>query len=136
MGYTAVAMFRNERYRKLLYVSLIIILLHDSILMREAVKIKNNYEAIGSYVNRYTDKNDLIIIGKDSPELLYTCDRKGWRLYGDILTAENVARLVDEGAKYFVPASLQMDTDADIFLDKNYEKITFDDGYYIYRLKP
>lgn len=122
------------RYRYFLLISLIILLLHDMVFLKDAYKLQYDYLRIGEHVQSQTDKNDLIIIGSDSPELLYTSGRKGWRLYGDKLTADNIRELSKEGAMYFVPLSPNMNRELMHYLDMNYEKVVFTDGSFMYKL--
>ena len=122
----------NSKYYCLIYLSLLILILHDAVFLKEAYKLKDDYQMIGSDIEQRTRKNDLIIIANDSPELLYTSDRKGWRLHGDSLTPENVEELSSYGAKYFVPYDINDELMR--YLDANYKKIIFPDGYFIYIL--
>lgn len=134
MGCASAAVIYNKKYDYFIYTALIIILLQDAVFMKDAYKLQYKYIEMGNNVLKVSSEDDLIIIGKDSPELLYTSNRKGWRLYGDMLTVENIKRLASQGAKFFVPASDNIDGDLKSFLDANYTKICFPDGYCIYRL--
>lgn len=134
MGITACRILSRKRYRYFFYLAATAILVTDGIFMNNVYKIQEDYVMVGNDVMSQTEKDDLIIIGKDSPELLYTSDRKGWRVYNNILNADNIEKLVGEGARYFVPASSDLNKDLKDYLDTNYERIDFPDGYFFYRL--
>lgn len=135
MAFAAYRMFIRRKYRYFAYIAAVAMLINSLIFIDLVYDVQEQYMTIGNHVMSVTQKGDLIIIDKDSPELLYTSNRKGWRLYGDTLTEENIKKLANEGAKYFVPASLKLDSEINTYLDETYEKISFDDGYYIYRLR-
>lgn len=134
MGYAGAAILFSKRYMYFLYISLIIIILNDYIFLKEIYKPQYEYIEIGEHVSETTSKDALIIIGKDSPELLYTSDRKGWRLYGDMLTPSNIEKLIGEGAAYFIPPPSGMDKDILYYLNSRYKRVEFSDGCYIYDL--
>ena len=133
MGFVAARILFNSRYQYFLYISLVILLLNDAIFLKEAYKLKLDYIRIGNYVSQNTGRDELIVICNDSPELLYTSDRKGWRLYGEKLTAENIEKLEREGADYFVPVSTDLDKNILRYLNTNHQKIEFPDGYFMYK---
>jgi hypothetical protein len=121
IAYAGVRILSSERNRYFLYLAIIAMLINTGMFMKMVYGLQVSYLAIGEHVKSISHRNDLIIIGKDSPELLYTTERKGWRLYGDILTGNNIIRLAGEGAKYFIPPSKDMDQNIKNFLDNNIE---------------
>ena len=134
MGITAAKMFAIKKYSYILLISIVIIILTNVIFLKDAYSIEKLYITIGNHVSQYTKKSDLIIINNDSPELFYTSDRKGFRLYGDLLTTENIEKLISEGANYFIPYKAELDKDIKNYLERKFYKITFPDGYFIYKL--
>lgn len=134
MGFTASRLLQKKKYYYFFYIAAISILINDGIYMNSLLKPQNQYTTIGDHVISCTLREDLIIIGRDSPEILYTSGRKGWRLYDSLLIPENIEKLRSEGAVYFVPADVCLDSGIKKYLDENYEKICFSDGYYIYKL--
>jgi len=134
MGYTAAHLFTYKRMRCLLYISIIIILLDNVYFYKSANSVQSHYIVFGNYIDRYTDKSDLIIIDRDSPELFYTSNRKGWRLYNGMMTEENIKMLANNGARYLAISQPDKFGDITMSLDKNYEKIVFPEGYCLYKL--
>lgn len=134
MGYGALKLARNKNLRYILYIAAGVILIYDASYMRDLLKVQQEYINIGSDVRQVTKKDDLIIIGSDSPELLYTCDRKGWRVYGDLITLDNIKKLQGEGAVYLIPYPPKLSQDMKNALDASYSKIVFPDNYFIYNL--
>lgn len=95
-------------------------------------------------VKRYTKKEDLIVIGTPDPALLNASERKGWRAnikYYDYIPKEPIQEIeyfINNGAKYFVPMKGWIANDTGEYkeyLNKNFEKIVDDEGYYIYKLQ-
>lgn len=111
-----------------------LICLYSAAFAGSAYRVQHRYIELGRYVAEHTDADDLIIIDRPSPELFYTSDRKGWRLYGSLLTSENIERLASEGADYFVPSEKSLGLGMEGFLDSNYVRITLPDGYWMYKL--
>lgn len=134
MGQPAAELMRNKRYQYFFYLALLVIIFNNATFLKQTYRVQDHYITLGSYVSMYTEKNDLIIIDRDSPELLYTSNRKGWRLYGDLLTVENIKELEEEGAVYFVSSRTDTNMDAVKYLDDNYPKINLPDGSTIYKL--
>lgn len=134
MAYTAVKLFTYKRFQYFLYISLLIIFLNSAVLYKDANKVQYHYIVFGNYIASNTNKDDLIIIDRDSPELFYTSGRKGWRLYNDLMTVENIKTLISNGARYL--AISQDDKKEDVIkdIDKNYKKTVFPEGYCIYKL--
>lgn len=134
MGIAARRILSRKRYRYFFYLAVSAVLVTDVIFVNNAYMVQENYITVGYHVMSRTSKDDLIIIGKDSPELLYTSGRKGWRLYNGILNEGSIEKLAGEGAQYFVPAIQGLDKDLKYYLDRNYERIDFPDEYYFYKL--
>lgn len=100
------------------------------------------------FVKQYTDKDDLIVVGTFSPELLNASERKGWRAnikYYDYIPEGPEAELnyfIEHGAKYFVPSKGYIYDDHDHayrnYLETHFEKIPIieeDGDYSIYKLQ-
>jgi len=135
MGMGGTELARAPKFKILLAAGIAMMIINTACFMNLAYKVNDRYISIGNHVSSCTENEDLIIIDRESPELFYTCHRKGWRLYGNLLSEENINRLVEEGADYFVPYLTGAEGDFMEYLNRNYEKITFSDGYYIYKLK-
>ncbi len=99
-------------------------------------------------VKEKTEKEDLIVVGTFSPDLINASERKGWRAninYYDFIPQGPEAELqyfIEHGAKYFIPAQGYIYNDKDgeyhHYLEKNFEKISvIHDGkdYSFYRLQ-
>lgn len=135
MGLACAKIMVQDRYTFLTYILLGLIILNDSIFMKSAYTLQNVYVEIGSFVSEETSYNDLIIIDRDSPELFYSCGRKGWRLYGNLLTLENVVRLKGEGAKYLILSFKKVYNKTLIdSLNADFKKIEIPGGYSMYKL--
>lgn len=94
-------------------------------------------------IQRYTDEDDLIIIGTMEPTLLNQSRRSGWRAnikyYEDIPTGaeKEINYLIEKDAKYFSPLGGYIygdDGSYKKYLDENFEKLGEKD-YYIYKLR-
>lgn len=95
-------------------------------------------------VKKYTEKEDLIVVGTPDPALLNACERKGWRAnikYYDYIPKDPVEEIdyyIKNGAKYFVPMKGWIANDNGEYkkyLDNNFTKIIDEEGYYIYQLQ-
>ncbi|NLK20512.1 MAG: dolichyl-phosphate-mannose--protein mannosyltransferase [Epulopiscium sp.] len=95
-------------------------------------------------VKKYTDKEDLIVVGTPDPALINACERRGWRANIDYYSyipkdpIREIEYYIESGAKYFVPMKGWIHNDKGeykSFLDSNFEKIIGEDGYYIYKLR-
>ena len=104
---------------------------------------KNSVFKQAEVIQRYTDKDDLIIIGTMEPTLLNQSRRSGWRAnikyYKDIpIGAEKeINYLIEKGAKYFSPFGGYIygdDGSYSKYLDENFEKLGEGD-YFIYKLR-
>ncbi|NLM44044.1 MAG: phospholipid carrier-dependent glycosyltransferase [Clostridiales bacterium] len=104
---------------------------------------KNSVLKQAEVIQRYTDKDDLIIIGTMEPTLLNQSRRSGWRAnikyYKDIpIGAEKeINYLIEKGAKYFSPFGGYIygdDGSYSKYLDENFEKLGEGD-YFIYKLR-
>lgn len=99
------------------------------------------------YVKKYTSKDDLIVVGTFSPELINASDRKGWRAnieYYDYIPRgpeEEMEYFISHGAKYFIPLKGYIYGDEDQayrkYLDENFKKVevTEDRDFSFYELK-
>ncbi len=100
------------------------------------------------FVKQYTEKDDLIVVGTFSPELLNASERKGWRAnikYYDYIPEgpeDELNYFIERGAKYFVPAKGYIYDDDDQayrnYLETHFEKITIiepDGDYSLYKLQ-
>lgn len=135
MGLACAEVINEKKYIFIVYIAIGLIVLNDSIFMKPAYALQNEYIEIGNFVSRKTLKTDLIIIDRDSPELFYSCSRSGWRLYGDMLTMENVNRLKGQGAAYLVLSHKDINNKALIdSLNVRYVRIIIPGGYSIYKL--
>lgn len=94
-------------------------------------------------IQRYTKKEDLIVIGAVEPALLNQSGRSGWRAnikyYKDIPTGaqKEINYYINKGAKYFSPLEGNIYGDNGSYkeyLENNYEKLG-NEKYYIYKLK-
>lgn len=98
------------------------------------------------YVKKYTSKEDLIVVGTLSPELINASERKGWRAnihyYEEIPEGPEaeLSYFISQGAKYFIPlkGSIYGDQDHSYrkYLDENFTQIQVqeDRSYSFYRL--
>lgn len=134
MGFAALRLVALKQYRYFFYLAILIIALDNVLLLKEIYKVQEHYTELGNYVSSYTDKNDLIIIDRDSPELLYTSGRKGWRLYGSLLTVDNIEALIGEGASYFVSSRTDNDKKVLEYLAEHYNVIDLPGIFAIYDL--
>lgn len=94
-------------------------------------------------IERYAQKEDLIIIGVLEPTLLNQSRRSGWRAnvkyykdrpYGP---KEEISNYIEKGARYFSPLGGFINRDDGSYknyLEDNFEKVG-DEKYYIYKLK-
>jgi hypothetical protein len=123
----------NRNIKPAVIVLISIMLLNFAVFAKDVYNIERKFLTLGKHVEQITNPSDIIIIGNDSPELLYTSWRKGWRLFGKGLTEENIKALVNSGASYFIPYDPLPD-DLKAFLDSRYKRIDFEDGYYLYEL--
>lgn len=106
-------------------------------------KEKDNILKQAAIIERYTNKDDLIVIGTMEPALLNQSMRSGWRAnikyYEEIpngVEAE-IEYYIKKGAKYFSPLGGYIygdDGSYRKYLDGNFEKLG-DKEYYIYRLQ-
>jgi hypothetical protein len=133
MAFACIKLLENRKYIFFLYISIFIILLNDTVMLKDAYKIQDEYITLGNYVSRCTSADDLIIIDRASPELLYTSGRKGWRLYEGLFSQDNMESFIAQGARYFIQ-STDLRGSFKEYLDSNFEKIPLPGGYCIYRL--
>lgn len=94
---------------------------------------KDNILIQAEYVKKYTEKEDLIVIGTFSPELINASERKGWRAninYYDYIPhgpEEEMDYFIAHGAKYFIPLKGFIYGDEDRsyrnYLDENFTKV-------------
>ncbi|MDN4492522.1 ArnT family glycosyltransferase [Ureibacillus aquaedulcis] len=108
---------------------------------------KDNLLKQAEYVKKYTSKEDLIVIGTFSPELINASERKGWRAninYYDYIPQEpkeEIEYFISHGAKYFVPIKGYIYGDGDNayrkYLDDHFIKVQVaeDPAYSFYLLK-
>lgn len=99
------------------------------------------------YVKKYTDKDDLIVVGTLSPDLINASERKGWRAninhhdYIPTGAKEEIAYFIAHGAKYFVPSKgyIYGDEGSEYrdYLDKHFTKVkvTENPDYSFYKLQ-
>ncbi|SHI50637.1 ArnT family glycosyltransferase [Lutispora thermophila] len=94
-------------------------------------------------IRRYTEKDDLIVIGTLEPTLLNQSGRNGWRAnikyHKDIPSGaeSEINYLIEKGAKYFSPLEGCIygdDGSYRKYLDENFEKLG-DGDYFIYKLQ-
>ncbi len=106
-------------------------------------KEKDNILKQSAVIDRYTNKDDLIIIGTQEPALLNQSRRSGWRAnikyYEGVPTEakEEIQYYIDLGAKYFSPLGgtiFKDDGSYKKYLDDNFERLG-DEEYYIYKLR-
>lgn len=96
------------------------------------------YDA-GLMVDEITPKNALIITGNgelNSPELLYYCNRQGWRVGYGQWSADLIEQLKKEGAGYFVTAETGRVSEKDDFGRYMYENfdVIYSDDFIIFDL--
>ncbi len=105
-------------------------------------KEKDNILKQAAVIEKYTKKDDLIVIGTQEPALLNQSGRSGWRAnikYYDGVPTEakdEIQYYIDRGAKYFSPLGgtiFEDDGSYRKYLEENYEKLG-DEEYYIYKL--
>ncbi|KPU44602.1 dolichyl-phosphate-mannose-protein mannosyltransferase [Oxobacter pfennigii] len=135
IGYGARLLFTNKNYEYFFYMALIIIFLNNAVLFEEIHKVREDYIVIGNFVKSNSHEGDLIIIDRDSPELFYTSGRKGWRLYGELISKDNIETLISKGAAYFVVSSPEAAIKITGELDKIYTRMTGPSGFIMYKLE-
>lgn len=133
-GSATARLFTYKSFRYFLYIGLLIITLNDIVFMGAAYKLQGHYIVLGNLISQHTNADDLIIIDRDSPELLYTSGRKGWRLYGGLLTEYNIEELVSQGADYFIVSSPELSSRVLDYLESNFDSVPLGQGYHMYRL--
>lgn len=135
MGLACAEIIKRKKYIFLIYMAIGLIILNDCIFMKPAYALQSEYIKIGNFVSGETLKGDLIIIDRDSPELFYSCDRKGWRLYGDLLTIENINRLKGQGAGYLILSHKYLNNKSLLdYLNMHFKRIEIPGGYSMYKL--
>lgn len=100
------------------------------------------------FVQEYTEKDDLIVAGTFSPDLINASDRKGWRAnidYYDYIPQgpeKELDYFISHGAKYFIPSKGYIYDDSDHayrdYLEDNFKKIQItyeDEDYSFYQLQ-
>lgn len=104
---------------------------------------KDNILRQAEIIKRYTNKDDLIVIGTVEPALLNQSGRSGWRAnigyYKEIPRGpeQEISYLIEKGAKYFSPLGgyiYKDDGSYKKYLDENFEKLG-DGQYFIYKLR-
>jgi len=124
------------------FLSLSIITFWNYILADCFFKEKDNILEQTAIIERYTNKDDLIIIGTQEPALLNQSGRSGWRAnirYYEGVPTDAVGEIqyyIDRGAKYFSPLGgtiFKDDGSYKKYLDENFERLG-NEEYYIYKL--
>ncbi|MCS7463307.1 glycosyltransferase family 39 protein [Paenibacillus doosanensis] len=93
-----------------------------------------------AWVQRYTPKNALVVVGTDDPSLLNASRRIGWRT-GSLLPDDPVKELnafIADGARYFIPLQGHIDGDDGrlaAYLNERFQRIEIPGGYSIYKLQ-
>ena len=107
---------------------------------RPLFKEDTNSIEFARFIDQNTKKEDLLILGDISPTVLSLSDRQGWRTYE--FTPENMESkmysFINHGAKYFVVNKNYIYNDDGRYLrylENNFEKIDFGNGYKFYVLK-
>lgn len=104
---------------------------------------KDNILKQAEVIQRYTNKDDLIVIGTLEPTLLNQSERSGWRAnikyYKDTPSGaeKEINYLIEKGAKYFSPLGGYIygdDGSYRRYLDENFERLG-EGEYFIYRLR-
>lgn len=107
-------------------------------------KEKTNLLKQANMVKKYTNVEDLIVVGTPDPALINASQRRGWRAnidYYDYIPKDPVKEInyyIENGAKYFVPMKGWIHNDKGEYrkyLEENFKKIIDEDGYYIYVLQ-
>jgi hypothetical protein len=134
-GVACAKILENRRNTFLIYAAVSVIVLNSIIFMKLVYGIQNQYIEIGNFVSNHTEKGSLIIIDRDSPELFYTSGRKGWRLYGNLLTEENIKKYKGEGAEYLVLSLQKPEGRLKDYLDSSFQRVSIPGGYTMYKLR-
>lgn len=104
---------------------------------------KNDILKQAEVIQRYTKKEDLVVIGALEPALLNQSGRSGWRAnikyYKEVPSGaqKEINYYIDKGAKYFSPLEGNIygdDGSYKKYLEDNFEKLG-NEKYYIYKLK-
>ena len=107
-------------------------------------KEKTNLLKQANMVKKYTNVEDLIVVGTPDPAMINASQRRGWRAnidYYDYIPKDPVKEInyyIENGAKYFVPMKGWIHNDKGEYrkyLEENFKKIIDEDGYYIYVLQ-
>lgn len=127
-------------------VVLTIVLVNSYLIVQPKFMEKDTLLRQAEYVKKYTDKDDLIVVGTFSPELINASERKGWRAnidYYEYIPKGPKAEMdyfIAHGAKYFVPNKGYIYGDVDQqyrkYLEANFTKVevTEDSEYSFYKL--
>lgn len=126
-----------------IFISLIFLSLNNYYHAKGFFIEKDNILKQAEVIQRYTQKDDFIVIGAVEPALLNQSGRSGWRAnikyYKDIPTGaqKEINYYINKGAKYFSPLEGNIYGDNGSYkeyLENNYEKLG-NEKYYIYKLK-
>ncbi|MFA7573328.1 MAG: glycosyltransferase family 39 protein [Lutispora sp.] len=125
------------------FLGLVVVTLWNYIGAGSFFQEKDNILKQAEVIERYTNKDDLIVIGTIEPALLNQSQRSGWRAnikyYKEIPSGaeKEIKYLIENGAKYFSPLGGYIYGDDGIYmqyLDENFEKLG-EGQYFIYKLR-
>lgn len=141
MGGKLLAALGNNRLVKFVGILVVLSILQVSWQQRDRFYLVNS-ELIrqAQFVERVTDKNDLIVTGSTDPEMLNLSHRKGWRatLVNPERPDEEIADFIASGALYYVhvPGGLadEVARRYESYLAGHYKNIAPPDLYPVYRL--
>jgi len=112
--------------------------------VRPLYQEKSNLLKQANMVKKYTDAENLIVVGTPDPALINASERKGWRVnidYYDHIPKDPIEEIqyyIENGAKYFVPMKGWIHNDTGEYrnyLEENFKKIVDEEGYFIYILQ-
>lgn len=136
--------FSRGKIGLILVIFILAFVTHSSIdLIKDDFNIQDSVVEFGKIVDKYTDEDDLIVIGTLDPTRLSISNRQGWRANIDLYDyipkdiEGEVNYFIENGAKYFIVENdfIYNDDGSYIeYLENNFEKMEIEGKYKFYIL--